>query len=170
MHLSHTPQYTIRTKNDPISLLNGALWDMGQVHCGYCETGIFGSPVMTIITHCYLARMKLLGLPSNCLESYQWLKLISYWYFLDIDISYQDSQAAGWKDRRWFTTHDELPKGVFVLSYFRGWKNITHVMANFFSEIRRRLRIDDVKTSSNFWHQSLCRNHYNDVIMGAIAS
>ena len=31
MHLSHIPQYTIQNRNVHISVLNGALWDMGQV-------------------------------------------------------------------------------------------------------------------------------------------
>ena len=39
MHLSHIPQYTIQKRNVHISVLNGVLWDMGQVHCGICEIG-----------------------------------------------------------------------------------------------------------------------------------
>ena len=34
MHLSHIPQCTIQNRNVHISVLNGALWDMGQVHYG----------------------------------------------------------------------------------------------------------------------------------------
>ena len=37
MHLSHNPQHTIQNKNVHISVLNGALWNMGQVHFGICE-------------------------------------------------------------------------------------------------------------------------------------
>ena len=37
MHLSHIPQGTIQNRNVHISVLNGALWDMGQVHYGTCE-------------------------------------------------------------------------------------------------------------------------------------
>ena len=37
MHLSHIPQCTIQDRNVHISVLNGALWDMGQVHCRICE-------------------------------------------------------------------------------------------------------------------------------------
>ena len=37
MHLSHIPQCTIQNRNVHISVLNGALWDMGQMHCGICE-------------------------------------------------------------------------------------------------------------------------------------
>ena len=33
MHLSHIPQYTIQNRNVNISVLNGVLWDMGQMHC-----------------------------------------------------------------------------------------------------------------------------------------
>ena len=39
MHLSYTPQCTIQSRNVHISVLNGALWDMRQVHCGICEIG-----------------------------------------------------------------------------------------------------------------------------------
>ena len=39
VHLSHIPQCTIQNRNVHISVLNAALWDMGQVHCGICEIG-----------------------------------------------------------------------------------------------------------------------------------
>ena len=35
------PQCTIHNRNVCISVLNSALWDMGQVHCGICEMGLF---------------------------------------------------------------------------------------------------------------------------------
>ena len=41
MRLSHIPQCTIQNRNVHIFVLNGALWDMGQEHCGICETGLF---------------------------------------------------------------------------------------------------------------------------------
>ena len=41
MRLSHIPQRTIHDRNVYISVLNGALWDMGQVHDGKCEIGLF---------------------------------------------------------------------------------------------------------------------------------
>ena len=39
MHLPHISQYTIqnRTAHVDISGLNGALWDVKQVHCVFCE-------------------------------------------------------------------------------------------------------------------------------------
>ena len=40
MHLSHIPQYTIQNRNVHISVQNGVLWDMGQMHCGICQTGL----------------------------------------------------------------------------------------------------------------------------------
>ena len=43
MHLSHIPQYTIRNSNVHIYVLNGALWDIGQVHYGIHETGLLCS-------------------------------------------------------------------------------------------------------------------------------
>ena len=40
MHQSDIPQCTIRNRNVHISVLSGALWDMGQVQCGICEFGL----------------------------------------------------------------------------------------------------------------------------------
>ena len=40
MHLFHIPQCTIQNRNVTISVLNGALWDMEQVHGGICEIGL----------------------------------------------------------------------------------------------------------------------------------
>ena len=37
MHLSHIQQCAIQNRNVHIYVLNGALWDMEQVHCGICE-------------------------------------------------------------------------------------------------------------------------------------
>ena len=39
MHLFHIPQCSIQNKNGHISVLNGALWDMEQVHSGIRELG-----------------------------------------------------------------------------------------------------------------------------------
>ena len=39
MHLFHIPQCSIENRNVHISVLNGALWDMEQVHSGICELG-----------------------------------------------------------------------------------------------------------------------------------
>ena len=39
MHQFHIPQCTIQNKNVRFSVLNDALWDMRQVHCGICEIG-----------------------------------------------------------------------------------------------------------------------------------
>ena len=41
MHMFHIPQYTIQNRNVPIFVLNGALWDMEQMHCRFCELGQF---------------------------------------------------------------------------------------------------------------------------------
>ena len=40
MHLSHIPQHIIQKRNVDISVLNGALWDMGQVYCEICAIGL----------------------------------------------------------------------------------------------------------------------------------
>ena len=41
MHLFHIPQCSIQNRNVNISVLNGALWDMEQVHSGICKLGQF---------------------------------------------------------------------------------------------------------------------------------
>ena len=41
MRLFHIPYCSIQNKNVHISVLNGALWDMEQVHSGICELGQF---------------------------------------------------------------------------------------------------------------------------------
>ena len=41
MHLFHIPQYTIQNRNGHISVLNGVLWDIEQVHSGIYEIGPF---------------------------------------------------------------------------------------------------------------------------------
>ena len=41
MHLFHIPQCTIQNRNVHISVLNGALWDMEQLHCEICELDEF---------------------------------------------------------------------------------------------------------------------------------
>ena len=43
VHLSHIPQCTIQNINVHISVLNGALWDIGQLHCGICEIDLLTS-------------------------------------------------------------------------------------------------------------------------------
>ena len=43
MHLFHIPEYSIQNRNVHISVLNGALWDMEQVHSGICEIGLTAS-------------------------------------------------------------------------------------------------------------------------------
>ena len=43
MHLFHIPQCSIQNRNVHISVLNGALWDMEQVHSGICEIGLLCS-------------------------------------------------------------------------------------------------------------------------------
>ena len=40
MRLFHIPQYTIQNRNMYISVLNDALSDTEQVHCGICEIGL----------------------------------------------------------------------------------------------------------------------------------
>ena len=37
---SHIPQCAVQNGNVHISVLNGALWDMEQAHCGICEIGL----------------------------------------------------------------------------------------------------------------------------------
>ena len=40
MHLSYIPQCTIQNRNVHISVFNGALWDMEQMHSEFWEIGL----------------------------------------------------------------------------------------------------------------------------------
>ena len=42
MNLSHISQCTIQNRNVHCSVLNNALWDMGEGYCGISEVGLFG--------------------------------------------------------------------------------------------------------------------------------
>ena len=44
MHPFYNPKCTIQNRNMHISVLNSALWDMGQVRCSICEIGQFNAP------------------------------------------------------------------------------------------------------------------------------
>ena len=83
--LSHIPQYTIQNRNVYISVLNCVLWDMGQVHCGICETALFlerttwtypGTDVVLLLVSAWiLVRFPLLFtfIPQESrLPSYDW--------------------------------------------------------------------------------------------------
>ena len=48
MHLSHIQQCTIQNWNVHISVPNGALRDMGQVHCGICELDQLCYPMVSV--------------------------------------------------------------------------------------------------------------------------
>ena len=41
MHLPHITQHTIQNMNIPLYVLNGILWDMGQVNRGICDIGVW---------------------------------------------------------------------------------------------------------------------------------
>ena len=46
MPIWQRPQCIIQNRNVHISVLNGALWYMGQVHCGICEIGLLHHTVL----------------------------------------------------------------------------------------------------------------------------
>ena len=83
VHLSHIPQCTIQNKNVPISVLNSALLDMGQVHCGICEFGLLwmiwcwlfdllltlGFHIMTGLVK--LVRVSIIQVNPNCIQNLQ---------------------------------------------------------------------------------------------------
>ena len=54
MHQPHIPQCIIQNRNVHISVLNGALWDVGQVHCGICEKGLTAKTAIIIFTKQYM--------------------------------------------------------------------------------------------------------------------
>ena len=78
VHLSYIPQYTIQNRNVHISVLNGALWDMGQVYCGICEIDLMASahPLVVLI------------IGSETHKSSGWLpyRQCRYWIFLSYGI------------------------------------------------------------------------------------
>ena len=58
MQLFHIPQCSIQNRNVHISVLNGALRDMEQVHSGICEIGLLNVNILlwlnvTHTTGCY---------------------------------------------------------------------------------------------------------------------
>ena len=56
-----TGQWTIQNRNVHISVLNGALWDMGWVHCGNCEIGLLAH---NIAATSYLSEVDLMCCPD----------------------------------------------------------------------------------------------------------
>ena len=52
MHLFHIPQCSIQNRNVHISVLNGALWDMEQVHSEICEIGLLPVWFFTPVASC----------------------------------------------------------------------------------------------------------------------
>ena len=62
MHLSHTthiPQYISQNSNVKFSNLHGVLWDMGQVHYGSSEIGLF------FYIQCWWSTLRQLGWPEG---------------------------------------------------------------------------------------------------------
>ena len=81
-HISHIP-YTFQNRNVYISDLNGALWNLGQVHCGICESGLLGANnsatkwphnKLASFWHCIMWT----DIPSTSGQRY-------YWYWLRAD-------------------------------------------------------------------------------------
>ena len=59
IHKSHNtpvpyPQCTIQNRNVHISVLNGALWDMGQVCCGIWEIDLSFTQFLYDLTNCFI--------------------------------------------------------------------------------------------------------------------
>ena len=48
MHLFHIPECSIQNRNVHISVLNGAFWDMEQVHSGIDELGQLIGPLANV--------------------------------------------------------------------------------------------------------------------------
>ena len=64
MHLFHIPQCSIQNRNVHISVLNGAIWDMEQVHSEICEIGLLEQTGVT----------KLQLINQICSNKYGWIK------------------------------------------------------------------------------------------------
>ena len=80
MHLFHTPQYFDQNKNVQISVLNGALWDMEQVHFWICEIGLFVPLAFTILSQGPLSIMEVHRISIH--ESLWLINLIDKTFFL----------------------------------------------------------------------------------------
>ena len=63
-HMSHIPQCTIQNRNVHISVLNGALWDMGQVHCGISKLSLFAEVLQ--INNVHVFSKSILSYFSSC--------------------------------------------------------------------------------------------------------
>ena len=83
MYLLHIPQYTIQNRNVHISVLNGVLWDMGQVHFGIPETGLLWVLWRKITVHNSLLKLVLANhnFLSWLLLGHQWPLLLTWFNF-----------------------------------------------------------------------------------------
>ena len=63
-----------------------------------------------------------------------------------------------------FITCIEFLKCIFVVSYFRGWKQNSSPWEIFELEIRRLLRISDADTSTKILHEFYHFNHYGHTV------
>ena len=100
MHPSHISQGTIQNRNVHISVLNGALRDMAQVHCGICELG-----------HVWVFWSKLAMLQRvHHGDVIKWKRVARYWAFVrGIHRSPVDSPHKG----QW--------RGALMLSLICAW-------------------------------------------------
>ena len=130
MHLPHIPQYIIKKRNVHISVLNGVLWDMGQVHCEIRAISLFGEPMPSIYIQSALYiwwcvmwihdaywDFSLIELHNEfwSITFYQWYQSQNY----ELPFKWQVCRVT---DRTvWFRLHDQQNPGFMIAA--RSFKN-----------------------------------------------
>ena len=66
MHLSHIRQYTIQNRNVHITVLNGVLWGIGQVH--YCSEWCIVGYWTGALWDCEVSLLHAINIPNNDIE------------------------------------------------------------------------------------------------------
>ena len=81
MHLFHIPQCSIQNRNMHISVLNGALWDMEQVHSGNCETDLLCNIHGRILMNQLVCDDRFSVIPNTFIRTSYTLTIHQYWSF-----------------------------------------------------------------------------------------
>ena len=128
MHLFHIPQCSIQNRNVHISVLNGASWDMEEVHSGVCELGQFNT------------------LRSDRTFLHQWIvSFILPIMFLSgvLDFFDRNKILSGYD-----LSHYQVPHCIRVFFYF-AWFVFIHHNFQFYFELCTYCNILDIYLSQN---------------------
>ena len=110
MHMSHIPQCSIQNRNVHISVLNGALWDMEQVHFGICELG-----QLKIKCQCNIRNLRAADLQRDLHMHWHlnWVAIV----VLDNDKSILVQTVAWWLLGYKSLSDAALNEGMFIFIY-----------------------------------------------------